>query len=580
MKEKFSVTGMSCTACSSGIAKSIARLNGVKKADVSLIGECMVVEYDEDVVSSKKIIETVKSLGYGADIFDEKQILATKAQPNKLKKRFFVSLIFLIPLLYFSMGGMIHLPQPNKIVSASIQMGLALAVIIINFKFFTSGAKALFKRMPNMDTLVSLGAGAAYIYSVVYSILIYCGKVAHNTHLFYESAAMVLALVTLGKWLEEKSKRKTGDEIEKLIKLMPNTVTVEREGTQTAIAFADIQVGDVLIVKQGDYVPVDGIIFEGHAFVDRAAITGESMPVEVGVNDRLTSADIVKSGFIKLKAEKVGADTTLSQIVKMVKNAGASKAPLQKLADKMSSFFVPTVLILSLITFIIWFSVTGDLAMAANYGICVLVISCPCSLGLATPVAVMAATGRGMALGILFKDAEALQKAKDINCVLLDKTATLTVGKLQVIDEQIFIKDDNFVYTLAVSMEERSNHPIAECIRGHITAKVDVNSIEIDDYTYEMGKGAKCSCGGKVYSLGNRRLLGNIQEKTTYSIEKEYAKKGKTAIFLAAETQILAVFAVADSKSNAKALADKVKNEYPDCSVWTAETAPSGCIIL
>ena len=547
MKEKFSVSGMSCAACSSGIERTVNRLDGVKRAEVSLMDESMLVEYDERLISSEKIIQAVLELGYGAKIYDERAVMQSKPQPDKLKKRFFMSLIFLAPLMYFSMGAMVSfLPQPNKIISSSIQMALALLVIIINFKFFTSGVKALFKRVPNMDTLVCLGSGAAYIYSVVYTILIYCGKAGQHTHLFYESAAMVLGLVTLGKWLEEKSKRKTGEEIEKLIKLMPSTVTIERDGVQVKIPFSDVAVGDILIVKQGEYVPVDGRIVEGHAFVDRAAITGESMPIELGVNDKVTGADIVKSGFIKICAEKVGAETTLSQIVKMVKEAGASKAPLQKIADKISAIFVPTVTAVAILTFIIWFWVTGELSTAANYGICVLVISCPCSLGLATPVAVMAATGRGMALGILYKDAEALQKAKDINCVLLDKTATLTVGKPQVTDVEVFAEAE-YAYALAFAIESHSNHPIAESIRSYLTDKVQDKFLEIADYSYEMGQGAKGKYQGESYYLGNRRLLGNIEDKKAYAIEKKYSEEGKTTVFLANEKQLWAVFAVADT---------------------------------
>ena len=563
MKDKFSVTGMTCSACSSGIERTINRLDGVTKAEVFLMGESMLVEYDEKTISREKIIQSVIDLGYGAELYNDNALKARKSQPDKLKIRFFLSLIFLIPLMYFSMGGMIRLPQPHKIVSVSIQMGLALAVIVINFKFFTNGIKALFKRVPNMDTLVSLGAGAAYIYSLVYSILIYCGKASYHTHLFYESAAMVLGLVTLGKWLEEKSKRKTGEEIEKLIKLMPDTVTAERDGETIKIPFADIVVGDVIIVKQGEYVPVDGEIIDGNAFVDRSAITGESMPIEVGINDKVTGADIVKSGFIKLKAEKVGVDTTLSQIVKMVREAGASKAPLQKLADKISAFFVPAVTIIAIVVFILWFAISKDLAKAANYGICVLVISCPCSLGLATPVAVMAATGRGMSLGILYKDAEALQKAKDVNCVLLDKTATLTVGKPSVTDVEIFQKDKDLVYALALAIESHSNHPIAECIQAFALDYTHGTTLEIEDYDYEMGKGAKGVYENKTYYLGNRRLLGNIEEKKSYQLEKKYSEVGKTAIFLADDKKLLAVFAVADTlkEESKQAVADlRAKN--------------------
>ncbi len=557
MKEKFSITGMTCSACSVGIERTVGRLNGVEKTEVSLMGESMLVEYNESSITREEIIRTVVDLGYGATLFDENVLKESKPQPNKLKKRFFISLIFLIPLMYFSMGGMIGLPQPNMKISASLQMLLTLAVIVVDFKFFTSGARALIKRVPNMDTLVAMGAGVSFAYSLVYTLLIYLGKAGEHTHLFYESAAMILTLVTLGKWLEEKSKRKTGDEIEKLIKLMPNTVSVERDDEEIKIAFSDIVQGDVLIVKQGEYVPVDGKVLEGHGFVDRAAITGESMPIELSEGDRVTGADIVKSGYIKVLAEKVGADTTLSQIVRMVKEAGASKAPLQKIADKIASIFVPAVTLIAVITFVIWFFAARDIAAAANYAISVLVISCPCSLGLATPVAVMAATGKGMSLGILYKDAEALQKAKDINCVLLDKTATLTIGAPKVTDFEVFNGEKEVLLKLAAAIESRSNHPIAECVRTFAESEISENDIAVSEYKYEMGKGAKAVWLSKEYYLGNRRLLGKIEEKKSYQAEKEYSAQGKTVVFLADNQRILALFAVADTlkEESAEAIA-------------------------
>ena len=547
MKEKFTVTGMSCAACSAGIERTLNKAEGVRKAEVSLMGESMVVEYDERKISREKIIQAVVNLGYGAKLFDENVLRERKPQPDLLKKRFFLSLLFTIPLMYFSMGGMIGLPQPNMKISVTVQMILALAVIVVDFKFFTSGTKALIKGVPNMDTLVAMGSAVSFLYSFVYTILLYVDAAPMHTHMFYESAAMILTLVTLGKWLEEKSKRKTGDEIEKLIQLMPNTVTVERNGVESKITFGDITQGDILIVKQGEYIPVDGKIVEGHGFVDRAAITGESMPVEVTEGDKVTGADIVKSGFIKVLAEKVGAETTLSQIVKMVKEAGASKAPLQKIADKIAGVFVPAVTLIAIFTFAIWWWVSRDVATAANYAISVLVISCPCSLGLATPVAVMAATGRGMALGILYKDAEALQKAKDINCVLLDKTATLTIGQPKVTDFEVYRGDRAELIKLAGAIESRSNHPIAECICAFAEEEVGAESTEISEYSYQMGKGASCLHQGKPYYLGNRRLLENIQKDKAKKAEECYSKQGKTAVFLADGKDILAVFAIADT---------------------------------
>ena len=558
MKEKFSVSGMSCAACSAGIERTVKKLKGVSYAEVSLMGESMVVEYDDGVLTSQEIMQAVIELGYGAKPFEENLFQERKPQPERLKRRFFLSLIFLLPLMYFSMGGMLHLPQPNEKISTTLQMILALAVIVVDFKFFTSGAKALIKRVPNMDTLVALGSAVSFLYSMVYTILLYMNKLQGHVHFFYESAAMILALVTLGKWLEEKSKRKTGDEIEKLIQLMPNTVTVERNGAEIKIAFSDIVQGDILIAKQGEYIPVDGRVIEGHAFVDRAAITGESMPIEVFEGDKVTGADIVKSGFLKVLAEKVGAETTLSQIVKMVKEAGASKAPIQKIADKIAGIFVPTVTLIAIVTFAVWWFVSKDIAKAANYAISVLVISCPCSLGLATPVAVMAATGRGMSLGILYKDAETLQKAKDINCVLLDKTATLTVGQPKVTDFTLYQGEKTAALQIAAAIERHSNHPIADCVRAYAENILGENLIEITDYTYEIGKGAKGTYQGQTYLLGNRRLLGKIAEKQAYQIEKEASNQGKTAVFLANESGLLAVFALADTlkEESAVAIAD------------------------
>lgn len=559
MKEKFTVSGMTCAACSAGIERVVRRLNGVSKADVSLMGESLIVEYDETLIKKEDIFQAVTELGYGISDYDENVLKARKPAPDKLKKRFLLSLVFLLPLMYFSMGGMIGLPEPSEKISVTLQMLLALGVIVIDFKFFTSGAKALSKGAPNMDTLVAMGSGVSFLYSLVLTGLLYFGSLHGHFHMFYESAAMILALVTLGKWLEEKSKRKTGEEIEKLIELMPSTVTIERGGTQTKCEFSQISVGDILVVKQGEYIPVDGKIVEGHAFIDRAAITGESLPIEAQEGDRVTGADIVKSGFIKVLAEKVGADTTLSQIVKMVKEAGASKAPIQKAADKIAGIFVPAVTLIALVTFIVWLITTRDIAQAANYAISVLVISCPCSLGLATPVAVMAATGKGMSLGILYKDAESLQKAKDVNCVLLDKTATLTVGEPKVTDFECLNADSTLVLQIAEGIESHSNHPIAECVRAFALARLNgLNTLEVSAYQYETGKGATALFQGATYRLGNRRLLGKIADKEAYAFEKKYSEQGKTVVFLADKKKLLAVFALADTlkEQSAEAIAE------------------------
>lgn len=560
MKEKFTVTGMTCSACSAGIERTLKKMDGIKSVEVSLMGESMNIEYDEAIVSREAIVAAVKELGYGATLFDAAEWKRQKPQTNTLKRRFFISLLFLIPLMYFSMGEMVGLPQPSPTVNYTVQLILTALITAVNFRFFTNGVKALLKRVPNMDTLVALGSAASFIYSLVLTIQVYAGKL-HHAHMFYESAAMILTLVTLGKWLEEKSRHKTGEEVEKLIKLMPDAVTVERNGLQSVVAFSEIVPGDLLIVKQGDYIPVDGKIVEGHAFVDRAAITGESMPVELGEGDAVTGADIVKSGFVKVLAEKVGAETTLSQIVRMVKDAGASKAPLQRIADKIAGVFVPVVTLIALITFVIWLAATKEMGLAANYAISVLVISCPCALGLATPVAVMAATGKGMSLGILYKDAEALQKARNVNCVLLDKTATLTVGRPQVTDFEPLTGDESFLLGLAASIEAHSNHPIAECVRAYAEAKAPDQNLRTENYAYEMGKGATADYEGKTYRLGNRKLLGAALKKSAAERENAYSAEGKTVVFLADDKHILAIFAVADTLKETSAEAVKALRE-------------------
>lgn len=551
MKEKFTVTGMTCSACSAGIERTVQKLQGVERVEVSLMGESMVVEYDETQLSRDTIIGKVVDLGYGATAFEENALQRKEIKRDKMKLRFALSLILLLPLMYLSMGEMLGVPTawlPILTVNYILQTLLSTAILVLNFKFFINGTKALFKGVPNMDTLVAMGAAVSYSYSLVLSVLHYAGihSTHHGAHLFFESAAMILTLVTLGKWLEEKSKRKTGDEVEKLIALMPNTVIVERSGEEQTIAFSEIAVGDILVVKQGDYIPVDGVVVFGHAFVDRAAITGESMPVEVTENDLVTGADVVKSGYLKVKAQKVGADTTLSQIVKMVKDAGASKAPIQKLADKIAGVFVPAVCLIAVAVFVVWMFATRDVALSANYAISVLVISCPCSLGLATPVAVMAATGKGMALGILYKDAETLQKAKDVTHVLLDKTATLTVGTPQVTDFECLSGDKAVALQVALSMESRSNHPIAECIKAFGESN-GAQPVEVENYRYVTGKGAYAVVQGVEYSLGNRKLLPSDVFSSVQERENAYAAAGKTAVFLSDGKKVLAIFAVADT---------------------------------
>ncbi|MBQ3596883.1 MAG: cadmium-translocating P-type ATPase [Clostridia bacterium] len=528
MQKKLHVLGMTCTACSSGIEKAVGLLNGINSVSVSLMDKSMTVDFNEQIVSIEVIISTVQKLGY-----DAMQTLTKKDDyAEKLKKRFFISLLILIPLMYFSMGAMLSLPVPPTKINLPIQCVLALTLMIINGRFFTNGLRAVINGSPNMDTLVSLGSLSAFIYSVVASVIFYA--TGNSSHVFFESAGMVVSLVTLGKWLEELSKGRTGREIEKLIKLVPKTVTVIRDGVQSVILSAEVVEGDLLIFKAGDYVAVDGVVTEGVATVDKSAITGESLPEEVTVDSQVVSGSILKSGYLTVIAKKVGEHTLFSKIIQAVKQAGATKAPIQKLADKVSGWFVPVVVLIAILVFIIQFIITKNAYLAFNYGISVLVISCPCALGLATPVAVMVATGKGASMGVLFKNATALQKAKDINCVLLDKTATLTQGTPKVTD-YINYSDltDQEIFNIVCSLESKSNHPLSQAIISYCK---QTENYQVTDFEYVIGKGLIGYVNDKYYRLGSFAV--------TDSISQEYS--GKSVVALSTKTGLLCLFAVAD----------------------------------
>ena len=537
----------------------MGRLDGVSSCEVSLMAKSMKVDFDESVVSEEKIFSVVKELGYG--IYNEGEQPEGKAQnrDNKLFIRFIISVCLLAPLLYVSMGHMIKAPvpfflNPHKGYGqwfALYQCILAAAVIAVNFSFFKNGIVAVFKRVPNMDTLVALGSGASFIYSLVLTVLIFVGNSNGNpswsglySDLHFESAATILALVTVGKWLEEKSKKKTGTEIEKLLKLAPDTVTVECDGVRKTVPVKEVKVGDIVVVKQGEYVPVDGIITDGHGFVDKCAVTGESLPVEVTSGDAVTSAAIVTNGVLKIRAERVGDQTTLSKIIEMVREAGASKAPIQKLADKIAGIFVPVVTAIALITFLVWLLIDGGFRAehCVTYAISVLVVSCPCALGLATPVAIMTATGKAASLGILYKDAESLQRVCGINSVLLDKTATLTLGKPQVTDVCVFGCDREEILKIACGIERNSNHPLAKCVVEYVG-----DGAEVSDFSYIVGQGARAVYGGEIYSLGNIKLVTGVKiSKEVIDSAANLSAQGKTVLYMADSKRVVALIAVAD----------------------------------
>ncbi|MDE6613721.1 MAG: heavy metal translocating P-type ATPase, partial [Clostridia bacterium] len=505
------------------------------------------------------IFSAVKSLGYDINREDEER-KEVKPRDKKTFIRFIISVWLLVPLMYVSMGHMFGAPVPpflnpekgNARWFALYQCVLSAAIIGLNYSFFKNGAVALFKRVPNMDTLVALGSGVSFLYSLVLIVLVFVGTangdgkwVELHMHLHFESAATILALVTVGKWLEELSKNKTGGEIEKLLKLAPDNVTVETGGQQKTVSLKEVREGDIVVVKPGEYIPVDGKIIFGSSFIDKCAITGESLPVEVTVGDEATSAALVKSGLIKLRAERVGGQTTLSKIITMVREAGASKAPIQKFADKVAGIFVPAVTAVALLTFVIWLIIDGGFNAdhCVTYAINVLVVSCPCALGLATPVAIMTATGRAASFGILFKDAETLQKVSEVNSVLLDKTATITEGKPKVTDVIVFNCDKAEVLKIACGIEKNSNHPLAKCVVDYAEESVEVSSFE-----YTVGQGACADYNGRTYLLGNVKLLHGIKiSNEVKNRAEELSALGKTVLYFADGKAVLALIAVADT---------------------------------
>lgn len=559
MKKRYSVTGMTCAACSSGIERTVKKLDGVTACTVSLMGECMEAEFDEGIVSDEAIKKAVFALGYGAyDYGKAPEKKQRKCSPLFL--RFLISVILLIPELYLSMGEMMGLPAPMGWWNNGFQIALTLAILFVNYPFFTSGVKAAIKLVPNMDTLVTLGATASFLYSLVMAIMH-----PHSMNLFFESAATIVTLVCLGKWLEDRSKAKTGREVEKLLSLAPDTVTVERDGKEELVSLSEVKEGELVIVKQGESVAVDGEIVEGHAFVDQAAITGESLPVELFRGGKALSASLVTSGYLKIRAEKVGEDTMLAGIIRMVREAGASKAPIQKLADRVAAVFVPVVVALALVTFLVWMLVTREFSSAINYAVCVLVISCPCALGLATPVAIMAATGRGAAMGVLYKNAEALQRMAGISTVLLDKTATITEGKPKVVFFQSEREDE--ARSIAFALESKLNHPLAQCIATYCGAGASAQEVE-----YLTGLGARGEVEGNTYCLGNEKLMQTLQADYDEELFGRLSSEGKTVLFLADGHKVLATFALADTlKEGSKAAIGELNAQGSECFLLTGD---------
>ena len=569
MDKKFDVTGMTCSACSSHVEKSVCKLVGEGNVSVSLLTNSMQVKYDEKKISEEDIIKAVEDAGYGASVAGapvakkaEKKGSVVDEEIKEMKTRLIISFIFLIPLMYVSMGSMAGLPQPsfltghaNAVSFAFTQFLMCLPIIYVNRKYFIVGYKTLWHRAPNMDSLIAVGSTAALAYGIfaIYrmSYGLGAGDYAlvekYHMDLYFESSVMILTLITLGKFLETRSRRKTSEAISRLTELAPETAVVERNGVETEIPIEELNAGDIVIVKPGARIPADGIIVDGNSSVDESALTGESIPVEKTVGDKIIAASINKNGFLKFRAEKVGSETTLAQIIKLVEDASASKAPIAKLADKIAGVFVPVVMTIALVTAIAWLATGHDFEFALSCAISVLVISCPCALGLATPVAIMVGTGKGAENGILIKSAEALETLHLVKTVIMDKTGTLTEGKPVVTDIYSIGMDENELLALAASAEKPSEHPLAGALIEDAEKK-GINLFEAEDFRAVSGRGVTATVDGRKILAGNKYFMSEngIDVSVFEQKEKEYSDLGKTVLYFAGENSPLGLIAVQD----------------------------------
>ncbi len=546
--KQYKVTGMSCAACSARVEKAVAKVDGVTACSVNLLTNSMQVEGN---ASDTQIIDAVEKAGYGIQMHKKQSKTVEKASEPILKRLLF-SLLFLLPLMYISMGHtMFSLPLPqffrhNAIAIALLQLLLSAVVLVINQSFFVNGFKGAIRRSPNMDTLVALGSGASYVYSVVVLFSMTKSQ-AHDLHgLYFESAAMILVLITFGKFLEARAKGKTTNAIQALMKLAPKTATVVRDGKEYVIEASDLKKGDVFIVRPGQAIPADGIVLSGESAVNEAAITGESIAADKSKGDKVTCATLNQSGVLTCEAQKVGEDTTLSEIIRMVSDAAATKAPIAKVADKVSGIFVPVVLGISVITFIIWMLLDKSFAFSIARAVSVLVISCPCALGLATPVAIMVGNGVGAKHGILFKTATALEKAGGVSVVALDKTGTITEGKPSVTDivPENCTKEE--LILLAASLEKNSEHPLSKAILEYAA---DLELLPVDGFKILPGNGLLAQIGTKAVFGGNLKFALEKASVSDNLLKKAeiLSTEGKTPLFFGRENEILGIIAVADT---------------------------------
>ena len=573
--QTFNITGMSCAACSSRVESCVNALSGVDECSVNLLTNSMSVSGD---ISPEQVIKAVENAGYGAFLKDENaptpQDTLKDNETPRLKKRLFYSLGFLALLMYVSMGHtMFNFPLPfnlaqNSLAIGLIQLLLTIAVMVINRKFFTSGIKAVLHRAPNMDTLVALGSAAAFIYStavlfVMTDSLIKGDLLAakHSLHnLYFESSAMILTLITVGKMLEARAKGKTTNALKGLMDLSPKTAILLINGTETTVPVENVQINDIFIVKPGESIAVDGIVLEGFSAVDESMLTGESIPVDKSVSDTVSAGTINQSGFLKCKAVRVSTDTAISQIIKMVSDASATKAPIAKIADKVSGVFVPIVISIAVITTIVWLLLGHTVGYSLARGIAVLVISCPCALGLATPVAIMVGNGKGAKNGILFKTAVALEQAGKVKVVALDKTGTITMGEPSVTDIAPYNITKEELLSLAFSLESMSEHPLSKAIVRECE-KLNITHSTVENFKAVAGNGLTATLEGNILKGGNLAFIGDCVPNDMITLAEEYATQGKTPLFFSKNNEFCGIIAVADKiKPDAPEAIAQLKN--------------------
>lgn len=555
------IKGMSCAACAASIQKGVGKLTGVEDVQVNLLSNSMLVRYRDDQVDVPAIVDAVVRLGYGVDndgteAWQTEEGNEFSTVERSLKARFVYSVIALIPLIYISMGGMWGAPMPECLnmhshlaVNIFTQMLLTLPVVFLNRAYFIKGGMALWHLAPNMDTLVAIGAASGLVYGVVnFYRLIYSAGVNHGEAFYFEAAAMILTLITLGKYLEAKSKGRTGEAIQRLLKLTPDSAVIEENGSERNVAVKNLKAGDTIIVRAGNAIPVDGVVIDGAGVVDESAITGESMPADKCVNDKVTGGTVNLDGFFKMRAEKVGADTTLAKMIGLVEAAGNSRAPIARLADKVSGVFVPVVIGIAVVTFISWLAAGYTLDFALSCGVAVLVVSCPCALGLATPVAIMVGTGRGAELGVLFKSAEALERMAGIKNIILDKTGTITEGKPEVTAIAAADgSDGSEALGLAAAVERQSGHPVARAIVKYAESK-KITIPDASGFKMIPGSGVEAVVNGRSIYCGNLKQMQRLNIDTSWCEDKirEFAGNGFTPLLFATDNRVMLVIAVAD----------------------------------